>query len=130
MTFNYVAIPTGMTNMTTINTTQLIFKPSMQLGNDMFNLRSVVTINPLFGGQLSTGCSALITMPAMTITSVASDQYFLYSPIDASNMVQNRAGDWVASNVLIPIPEYGSPTKLGFMDWAQQYGTVFVYTTD
>ena len=126
MTFNYVAIPTTMTNMTTINKTELIFKQSMSLGGETFKLRSVVFVNPLYDGQLSTGCSSLIVMPANLTYGITSDKYAIYNPVASGNLIKSGS-KYTPSPLLKFIPQYSSGNVPGFYNLASELGTVFVY---
>merc|ERR1712000_450045 len=47
MGFRYMALPGSFSGMTNLNTTELEFGPDVTIGNDRFNLTSVIVLNPL-----------------------------------------------------------------------------------
>jgi len=132
VSFNYVAVPTTMSNLTSINKTPLDIKYVMKLGNDNFNLRSVVIVNPLYDGKLSTGCAALVVIPTELEARRTQDTYSLYNPVFSSSMVLNDdKTKWISNNIINIVPKshaIDSPTP-GFIELAKQYGTVFVYVS-
>lgn len=126
MTFNYVAIPTNMSNLTSINTTAVNFTEHMKLGADNFTLRSVVTVNPLFNKTVSTGCSALMVMPPSRFDGFTSSKYVIYNPIMTGNMYKDPvSGKYMSRSVLNFIrPD----TPNGFHELSKVYGTIFIYS--
>ena len=127
MGFRYLSVPTSMTGMTSINTTELAFDDELIIGNDRFNLTSVVVLNPLLEGQLSTGCSSIVCCQPDVPMGRARSTYFYYNPLAAGVMVE-RAGQFVRNDPISPMLDHSNdPRTPGFIETARKYGTIFVY---
>jgi hypothetical protein len=131
VTFNYVAIPTSMSNLTSINTVELDYKSRMRLGNDEFNLRSVVCVNPLYNGKLSTGCSTLIVLPVDITSGRTAEMYAYYNPIHTSMKVSkvNGTNELRELNTITFMHRSHSVNNStpSFNEMTRSYGTIFVY---
>jgi hypothetical protein len=125
--FRYLTLPGTLTGMTGINTTELHFDNDITLGNDRFNLTSVVVLNPLLEGQLSTGCSSIVVCQPDPSVGRMRTAYLYYNPILASISFE-KAGAYIRNDPISPIPDHSNDPKTpGFIETARQYGTIFVY---
>jgi hypothetical protein len=125
--FRYVSVPGTMSGMTSINTTELAFADTMVIGNDNFVLSSVVVLNPLLNGQLSTGCSSIVCCQPNQQSGQYSPTYYYYNPLASGTMVEYN-GDYVRNDPITIMFKNGTniqnPT---FIDTARKYGTIFTY---
>lgn len=134
MSFRYLALPMSYSNLTGVNTTQVIFEDEMPLGNDFFKLRSVVCVSrPSETTHIAIGCNAIVVKQCDGV-----DRYFRYNPHTANLMVED-AGKW---NALPPIGEIEESVDdevepdqekrvtraVGFREAAQSLGTIYLYT--
>lgn len=125
--FRYLSLPGTLSGMTGINTTDLVFTDEITLGNDKFNLSSVVVLNPLLEGQLSTGCSSIVLCPPDPTVGRMRTTYLYYNPISASIMFE-KSGKYVTNDPISPILDHSNdPRTPGFYETARKYGTIFVY---
>ena len=125
--FRYLALPGTLTGMTGINTTELHFGDEITLGNDKFNLTSVVVLNPLLEGQLSTGCSSIVVCRPEPSIGRMRTSYLYYNPILASILFE-KAGAYIRNDPISPINDHSNDPKTpGFVETARRYGTIFVY---
>lgn len=129
--FRYVTLPGNMNNVTSINTTDLHFDHNLSIGTDRFQLASVVVVNDLINGKLSTGCSSVVISPP-DVPGGTSFKYYYYNPVSATiSFVDNSnpAAKSVRKNdPIMPIPgNSSSPLTVGFIQLARKYGTIFIY---
>lgn len=127
MGFRYLAIPGSFTGMTNLNTTELEFGPNITIGNDKFDLTSVIVLNPLLNGQISAGCSAMLCCQPDPHSGRTRTNYFYYNPVGASIMY-NNGGRFVRNDPISYMLEHSNDPKTpGFYETAREYGTIFVY---
>lgn len=126
MGFRYLSVPGTISGLTTINTTDLGVTPDIVIGNDRFDLTSVVVLNPLLEEQLATGCSSMVVVK--DYVNHTSDRYYYYNPLDAGTMFANSAGKYVRNEPITRIRQHdNNPESPGFFDMARKYGTILVY---
>ena len=130
--FRYLSLPGTMSGMTSINTTELAFDNDLQIGNDIFNLSSVVVLNPLLNDQISTGCSSIVCCQPNPSDGYMRTTYFYYNPVGASIMYEhnNQHGqpEYVRNDPISPMLEHSNDgITPGFYETARKYGTIFVY---
>jgi len=130
MGFRYLSVPATMTGMTSINTTELAFEDEIEIGNNgncKFKLTSVVVLNELLQGQLSTGCSSIVCCYPDVGTGRTRATHFYYNPLAASVMIE-KAGQFIRNDPISPILEHSNDSRTpGFYETARKYGTIFVY---
>jgi hypothetical protein len=120
--------------MTKINTTELAFGDSandlsVQIGNDTFNLVSVVVLNPLLDGQLATGCSSIVVSPVDYSIGRTRPTYFYYNPLGSSVLHEISPGTFARNEPISLMPEHSADPRIpGFFETARKFGTVFVYS--
>lgn len=134
MGFRYLSLPGSLSNMTKINTTELAFGDSandlsVQIGNDTFNLVSVVVLNPLLDGQLATGCSSIVVSPVDYSIGRTRPTYFYYNPLGSSVLHEISPGTFARNEPISLMPEHSADPRIpGFFETARKFGTVFVYS--
>ena len=125
--FHYVYTPTQYNNITNINTTELAFTHDMDIGNKKFLLQSVVVLNPLFEGQLATGCSSIVCCHPDQPGGRHRTTYFYYNPLGAGVLFE-RNGQFVRNDPITQMHEHSAdPRTPGFIETARKYGTIFMY---
>lgn len=128
MAFRYVNLPITHTNVTSINETELHFQDVLPIGNERFELRSVVVVQkPQVTGHVSTGCCAFVVKNIFPTKA-----YYYYNPQGASFM-QLDGGVYEESNPVSLVLEHeesidGQPSKVGFYETARKFGTIYMYT--
>lgn len=123
--FQYIAIPVQYSNITSINTTDVIFDEQLDVGNVTFNLESVVVLNTLCENQLSTGCSAIICMQG-------KDQgtYLYYNPILPGTLIEKN-GIYITHRPVAPMRTVSDdPNYPSFIDSVTHYGVIFMYVNE
>lgn len=131
MSLSYLTVPGTVTGMTSINTTELHFEPDIRIGNDKFCLTSVVVLNPLLEGQLSTGCSAIVLSPLNMAIGKNKTDYYYYNPLLSGIQYKDEAGKYTRNDPISVIPEDSmDPSTIGFYGTARKYGTIFVFVND
>lgn len=125
--FRYLSLPGTLSGMTGINNTELHFDYDIPIGNDVFTLTSVVVLNPLLEGQLSTGCSSIVLCPPDAALGSTRTSFLYYNPINA-NLLHENNGVYKHNEPITQIYEHSAnPSELGFVETARRFGTVFVY---
>jgi len=128
MCFKYMSLPGTMSSVTNVNETELHFDPFITIGNNRFNLRSVVVLNKISPHPFaSTGCSTIVVAQPDQSVGRTSNVYLYYNPV-AANIKFEHGNEYVTNNPISIIP-YNSfdPAVPGFVDMARKQGTVFVY---
>jgi hypothetical protein len=134
--FNYVQVPAAYNGITKINTTELNCDESINVGNEIFDLKSVVVVNkPLVEDLVSIGCSAIIKCEFSDVT-----HYIHYNPQTANIPRINEDGiknapfnpnsklDLGRSAPVSLVPKYSTDEdKPNFNDMAKKYGTIYMY---
>ena len=129
MGFNYVAMPMAQTGITSINDTPLNFRESgLKIGNDSFDLRSVVVLQtPPVSGSVPTGCSAIVIKRPDFSIGQSDTVYYHYNPQDAS-ILMDTGSTWESNDPITSIPENSAdPNDMSFRDLARRYGTIYLY---
>jgi len=135
MAFRFVTLPTTHSNVTSINETELHFQDVLPIGNERFELRSVVVVQkPQVTGHVSTGCCAFVVQKKQHL---AAKSYYYYNPQGASFMeVDTETGNYAEPSpvsvayeheVSTPTPGSGETTYVGFYETARKFGTIYMY---
>jgi hypothetical protein len=132
MGFRYMSVPGTMSAMTSINTAQIHIEHDLTIGQERFQLSSVVVLNPLLEGQLATGCSSIIVCPENLAIGRPRKSYYYYNPLGASIMYEDPlatgSNKFVRNDPISPMPENSNDkNRRGFRELARKYGTIFVY---
>lgn len=126
MGFRYLSVPGTISGLTSINTAQVNVTSDIVIGNDRYDLTSVVVLNPLLENQLATGCSSMIVSKSTAIGT--PDRYYYYNPLDASIMYPNVKGEYVRNDPITRIRDNSiMADSPGFYNMAREYGTILVY---
>jgi hypothetical protein len=126
--FKYMALPGTMTSVTNVNSTELIFEPTMNLGNKFFLLRSVTVLNKLSNHPFaSLGCSSIVVCPPDATVGRTQATYLYYNPVAASIKYQHQNA-FMRNDPISVLPESTlDPSVQGFREIAGSTGTIFVY---
>lgn len=127
MGFRYISVPGTISGLTSINTTDVAVTPDIVIGNDRFDLTSVVVLNALVENQLATGCSSLVVV--RDSIGHTGNRYYYYNPLEAGKMyVSRNSGQYTRNDPIMPVPQHSTdPETPGFYNMARQYGTILVY---
>ena len=125
---NYMAVPTSLSGLTSINTNEIIFDRNITIGSDPFKLRSVLVLNKLADGRLSTGCSSFVIQDADITIGLPNDTFWNYDPVGASHLTI-YGGTYIYPNPIELADEFesGIDDTLGFTENVKEYGTIFMY---
>lgn len=129
MGFRYITVPGTVSALTSINTTQLAFNNDLTIGQDRFQLTSVVYLNPLLEGQLATGCSSVVIAHEDPAIGRTRRSYYCYNPLAPSGMyIDSKTNKYARNDPISLMPENSiDPARPGFQEMARKYGTIFVY---
>lgn len=133
--YNFTALPMTVTGWERLNTTPVQFKEHMNILNDNYHLRSVVTLDTADNNNnLIIGCSACIIGcgHAPGITNMQRP-YLLYDPLEATRVFSHN-GQHDRNNPITEIPAdatAGAPNVgVSFYERATHRGTVFMYVKE
>jgi len=132
--FRCLNIPTSLFNPSTINKTHIIFPEILNIGKDLFALRSVILLqrSPMAGPDIAIGCCAAIrTEGDPSIPGFPTRIYLYYNPAMASYIFTNPddTSQFTFNKPITEINEYEiDPKKIGFRSEAQERGTIFFYS--
>jgi hypothetical protein len=131
--FNFTALPATVTGFETINTVNINYKPRMSVGDDIFNLRSVVFVEKsTVNKDLIIGSTAGIVVPVDYAIGRNDKTYLLYDPQGASEML-DIGNQFETNKPITAIPgmsQMYSPDNEPFDVRATTRGTIFVYVKD
>jgi hypothetical protein len=125
--FNYTNVPYQTFNVgqTSVNDLAVGFEYNMKLGNEVFDLRSVVTVyRPPISENVSVGSSCVVIHSAAP--GVTGD-HFYYNPLLANHAFDNGTSVETNKPITVIHPTANGPNEVGFVEMAQKYGTVFMY---
>jgi len=129
MGFRYLSVPGTVSGMTSINTTTVDVVDELIVGNDRFELSSVVVLNQLLEGTLATGCSSIVIVRD-GITR--RRRYYYYNPLSAGIMYEEKDehgnAKYVRNSPVSALREFSAyPDMPSFHELAEKYGTILVY---
>jgi hypothetical protein len=124
----YLSLPGTLSNLTTIDQSQVEFSDSLRIGNDTFNLKSVVVLNDALQGRISSGCSALVVCEPGECDNIYGNTklYAVYNPMLINYMVDNGT-EYVRKMPIQFMHEREQGENLGFVETSQKFGTIFIY---
>lgn len=126
--FMIAGLPSTISGLDTINDIPVISEPSMMIGNDTFDLRSIVIAETTDlknkGGKVITGCS---TMIVSTNDETRVSEYYWYNPL-AAGFKHMSNGALVDVDPVLTLP-YDAPFGTGpsFKNMSERLGTIFMY---
>jgi hypothetical protein len=122
--FSYTNVPYQTFNVgqSAINDFPVGFDNSLTLGNDVFSLRSVVTVyRPPIAENVSVGSSCVVV-------GQQSNDLFYYNPLLANIQFEDETGAYRSNNPITVINNVSAhANQPGFIEMAQKYGTIFMY---
>ncbi|ATZ80574.1 core protein [Bodo saltans virus] len=126
--FKYMSLPGTMTSVTNVNSTELIFDHTMNLGNRFFILRAVTVLNKLSNHPFaSLGCSSIIVCQPDASVGRMQTTYLYYNPVAASIKFQHN-NVFMRNDPISVMPDQSmDPTIPGFTETARKTGTIFIY---
>jgi hypothetical protein len=125
--FSYTNVPYQTFNVgqTSVNDLTVGFEYNMKLGNEVFDLRSVVTVyRPPIAENVSVGSSCVVIHSAAP--GVTGD-HFYYNPLLANHAFDNGSSVQTNKPITIIHRSANGPNEVGFVEMAQKYGTIFMY---
>ena len=128
MKFSYTNIPYQMFNLnqSTVNDLEVSFDDQLTVGNDVFNLRSVVTVyRPPLAENIAVGSSCVVLksdMPGM------QTDLLYYNPLLANYEMELGNGNHAANKPITLLRDSSNGNEMGFRQLARKYGTIFMFT--
>jgi hypothetical protein len=138
--YSFTQLPMTISGWEKMNTAEIEAQEQIKLGSDLFDLRSVVTLETsnLTGDELIVGCSTCIKLDSSNVLSTVANKHIKYDPIRAMQGIKKTgaagsavASGWEAIKPVMYIPH--APTLTGGDDWmslVRNKGTVFIYVKD
>lgn len=133
--YNFTVLPPTHSALETINDVNVSYEPSMTIGDDRFNLRSVVFVErSLTNKDLIIGSSAGIVIRRDFNIGRTQPTYLLYNPQASIIKFEDNNGvfDWNPPIVEIPgtTPFNDSCAPESFQRRASTRGTIFIYVKE
>jgi hypothetical protein len=132
--YMFTGLPQTLTGLDSINETAVEFEYGMQIGNDHFDLRSVLfcevnTIDPKVGTKVITGCSAGFIVKPTPENGIMSDEFYMYDPQGAGFLHKLPDGTISEFAPIVGLREvgFGPGPERAFLPLSQLRGTVFMY---
>lgn len=136
MPYNFSTLPMTISGWERLNDTPVTFNSNMQVYNDNYTLRSVVTLDVASSSNMIVGCSACIVaclnVPGTTLNGTQT-AHILYDPLGSTSLAGIGAGGAVDRyKPFTRIPEYPAAADDcdSFTERAQKTGTIFMYVKD
>lgn len=129
----FTGLPPTLSGLDSINDMRVQFNPDVRIGDDDFDLRSVVFVEVTNlgekGGKVITGCSTGIVIPADPAKGVAIEEYFQYDPQGAGFTHVLADGSQVNYAPVAALRKIGlgSTEERAFYPLAERRGTIFMY---
>ena len=131
--YMFTGLPPTLSGLDSVNDMRVQFNPDIRIGNDDFDLRSVVFVEVTNfgdkGGKAITGCSAGIVIPADPDKGVAVEEYFQYDPQGAgfTHVLDDGSQVNYAPIAALRKVGYGMTEERAFYPLAERRGTIFMY---
>ncbi|AYV84753.1 MAG: P4B major core protein [Hyperionvirus sp.] len=133
--FNFTCLPTTHSALETLNDVNVSYDSTIVVGDDRFNLRSVVFVDKSYiNKDLIVGCSAGIIIRRDFSINRTDATYLLYNPQSANIRFENSEGQYVQNAPIVEIPgstpfnEGAAPES--FQKRASRRGTIYIYVKD
>jgi hypothetical protein len=136
MNFNrpyvFTGLPQTLSGVDSVNDMPVKFERTEIVGNDYFDLRSVVCVELSAlpsGGRVVTGSVTCVRIPANVNEGRMTDRFIQYDPQGAGFMHTDVSGNYVTYGPITGIEEIVPPTSnvRSFFPLVERYGTLFVY---
>jgi hypothetical protein len=135
--FNFTALPATVTGFETINTCNVNYQSRINVGDDYFELRSVVLVERSnVNKDLIIGSTAAIVVPTDPVLGRINKTYLLYDPQGANEQIENGGNGYVNNKPITTIPgmtPYHAAAMGGVESFdrrSQSRGTIFVYVKE
>ena len=131
--YMFTGLPPTLSGLDTINEMSVHFNPDIRVGDDDFDLRSVVFIEVTNlgekGGKVITGCSTGIVVPKDQERGIVDDEFFQYDPQGAGFTHVLEDGSQVNYAPIAALRKVGLGTteERAFYPLAERRGTIFMY---
>lgn len=131
--YMFTGLPPTLSGIDTINEMRVQFNPDIRVGEEDFDLRSVVFVETTNlgekGGKIITGCSTGIIIPPDPTKGIAMEEYFQYDPQGAGFTHVLSDGEQVSYGPVAALPKVGlgSIAERAFYPLAERCGTIFMY---
>jgi len=133
--FNFTALPATVTGFETLNTTHINYEPRINIGDDWFELRSVVLVErSAVNRDLIIGSTAAVVVPLKVELQRYENTYLLYDPQGAGEQFEMNDGSLYRNEPVTFIPgmsPYASGTGVEPFDARTRCrGTIYVYVKE
>lgn len=130
--YNFERLPATISGIQKLNTRRVEYEDEIEIGNEVYILRSVVFVEKdRFGKDIITGSTAGITILPDIQNNIFETSHIIYDPVGASiKRYDNRPGGDITSHK--PFSFIDAKVRLGsdnenFYDKAATQGTIFIY---
>lgn len=129
----FTGLPPTMSGLDSINETRVQFSQSVRVGEQDFDLRSVVfaevTNLGKNGGKLITGCTAGVVMYPDPAKGISTEEYVLYDPKSSGSLKMGADRTPYQTEPMSAIRKLGmgASDDSAFYPMAEKQGTVFMY---
>lgn len=133
--FNFTALPATITGFETINTTNINYEPRINVGDDVFQLRSVVLVERSHVNKdLIVGSTAAIIVPLDMQLRRFEQTYLLYDPQGAGEHFELNDGSLYSNSPITYIPgmsPFNAESGVEPFDRrTRTRGTIYIYVKD
>lgn len=136
--YNFCSLPTTLTGFEALNETSVNYQPTLNVGDELFILRSAVMLEKssfnkscndvsLYGKELIIGTSAGIVITENPDEGIFQSTHLLYDPLGASLKFE-RNGVFTTGSPITCVPEISVSNEIeSFSDRVSKRGTIYVY---
>ena len=132
--FSMSQLPTPIAGFERLNKREVDFEEQIKLGEDTYELRSVVysDLNVQDGVEtdLVIGSSTLIRIPVNLKRGIASAKYLCYDPYGPIHTRSVVGSGTVVDDPVTQIELHGASIELSFSELARKRSTIFVYASE
>lgn len=131
--YNFTALPATVTGFETLNPVNINYTDTVQIGDDLFNLRSVVFVErSAQNNDLIIGSTAGIVVQPTNIGATYDDYYIQYNPQGVTNDDSFTGNNGNTISPFFEMQEVGTVADetLTFRYSAVTRGTIYVYVKD
>lgn len=132
--FMFTGFPPSMSGLDSVNDTRINFSTTIRVGDDDFDLRSVVFVEVTNlgadkGGKIITGCSTGIVIPPSQEKGTFEEEFFQYNPQGAGFTRILPDGDQVSCAPITALRKtgFGIDDEVAFFPLAERRGSIFMY---
>lgn len=131
--YKFTGLPPTLSGLDSINETRVSFNTNLRVGDDDFDLRSVVFVEITTigdkGTKVITGCSTGIVIPADPANGITVEEFFQYDPRGAAFTHVLADGQQVNYAPIAALRRTGLGTadERAFYPLAERRGSIFMY---